>query len=67
MVVVLTVVGSIASEKVALGVIEVATPVAPLAGLVPVTVGGVVSARGRRERPGRVGGQGVAGEVLDPG
>ena len=35
--------GSIASENVAVGATEVATPVAPVAGVVAVTVGGVVS------------------------
>ncbi len=37
------VVGSIASLKVAVTVVPVLTPVAPLAGDCPVTVGGVVS------------------------
>ena len=34
---------SIASEKTAVGVVPVGWPVAPLAGVKPVTVGGVVS------------------------
>ena len=38
----LTVVGSSALLKVAVTVVPTATPVAPLAGLWPVTVGGVV-------------------------
>ena len=45
-VVALTVVGSIASENVALGTIALDTPVAASAGVVPVTVGGVVSGGG---------------------
>ena len=45
-VVALTVVGSIASENVAVGAIALDTPVAPLTGDVPVTVGGVVSGGG---------------------
>ena len=44
--VVLTVAGSIASEKVALGLTDAATPVVPLSGAVVVTVGGVVSGGG---------------------
>ena len=65
--VVVTDVGSSASLNVAVGATLTGWPVAPLAGVVLATVGGVVSAGGcRREGPGHVGGQDVAGDVLDP-